>query len=858
MREGEAIGSIAVTRVEVRPFTNEELKLLEGFADQAVIAIENARLLDELNARMRDLSESLEQQTATSEVLRAIASSPGEADRVLDTIARTAQRLLGASGASITRLDGRLARRVAAAGRTAQGLPLGEQLDRGAPAGRAALEKRTIHVEDILAQADEFPSTPAARGQSAARTILATPLLREDEAIGSITVQRSEVRAFAPKEIALLESFADQAVIAIENARLLGELNARNRDLAESLEQQTATSEIMRTIAQSASDVAPVMRVITESAAQLCRAPQTLIFRVEGSSLKATASCGTLFSKAVEDGFELPIGRGSAAGKAVVEGRTVHIADQTAVAEEYPDSPIHTYDAVGATRSMLSVPLLREGTAIGALSVIRTEVLPFTDKEIELVEGFADQAVIAIENARLLDELNARNCDLAESLEQQMATSEILRTIASTPAEAEGALTAICETTMRMFGAASVGIRRVAGNALHALASAGASQSAVGAAMADVPLDPAWPAGRTVLQRRQMTFGDMANPVGDEEIELSGSQAWRVGAAAGSRSAALTPLMRHGEAIGVLLVFRTEVKPFTDKELALLRSFADQAVIAIENARLLSELRESLQQQTATADVLKVISRSTFDLQTVLQTLVESAARLCEADKATITRQREGKFYRAEAYGFSPEFMEAVKDLPVEMERGSITGRALVENRTVHIPDVQADPEYTFAEAQKLGDFRTVLGVPMLREGSAIGVLALARSEMRPFTDKQIELVSTFADQAAIAIENARLLAELRESLERQTATSDVLKVISQSAFDLQRVFGTVAETAVRVCEAERAFIFRFDGSVLRVAATHNVSAERRAFAESHPIAPGRHTAAARPPRRRAPHHPHS
>ena len=313
----------------------------------------------------------------------------------------------------------------------------------------------------------------------------------------------------------------------------------------------------------------------------------------------------------------------------------------------------------------------------------------------------------------------------------------------------------------------------------------------------------------------------------------------------GARSYIAVPMLKEDEPIGAIVIYRQEVRPFNNKQIEVLQNFAAQAVIAIENTRLLNELRESLAQQTATADVLKVISRSTFDLQAVLDTLVESAARLCEADMAAISRPMGEVFEHLTSYGYSPAHKQYMQTHPIPSGRGSVSGRTVLDGKVVHILDVKADPDYTLIDRERF--VRTMLGVPLLREGTAIGVIVLQRSTVRPFSDKQIELATTFADQAVIAIENARLFNELRESLQQQIATAEVLKVISRSSFDLQAVLDTLTVSAVRHCEAQMAAIVRQkDTGSYYFATSYGISADSNNYFKSVVIKAGRGTVVGR------------
>jgi len=362
-------------------------------------------------------------------------------------------------------------------------------------------------------------------------------------------------------------------------------------------------------------------------------------------------------------------------------------------------------------------------------------------------------------------ELEEAQRHLSEALEQQAATSEILRVIRSSPRNVQPVFDAVAESAARLCESLDCSVWRREGDRLLLVAHHGPIPQIM-----DWPIERGWVTGRAVVDRAPVHVHDLHASA--QEFPVGSEMALRMG----HRTILVAPLLRQNEAIGAIAIRRMEVKPFTEKQVELITTFADQAVIAIENVRLFEaeqqrsrELTESLQLQIATADVLKIISRSAFDLRTVLQTLVESAARFCEADKGAIVRQKDGLFYNAEAYGYSREFLNYIRSNPIKAERGSASGRALVEGRVVHIADVKADPEYTFVEASRLGDIRTALCVPMLREGIPIGVLALTRSEVQPFTDKQIELVTTFADEAAIAIENVRLFEEIQDTSQHKS-----------------------------------------------------------------------------------------
>jgi two-component system NtrC family sensor kinase len=697
----------------------------------------------ELAETRKALAEALEQQTATSEVLKVISRSPGELEPVFQAMLDNATRICGAKFGVMFRMkNGQI--ELAATHNVPELLERyiverGPSRPRpGSTMERAIQTNDAVHVVDVREDVDAR-NNPAAK-YAGARTLLTVPMLKESELVGFFNIYRQEVRPFTDKQIELVQNFANQAVIAIENTRLLNELR-------EALQQQTATSEVLSVISSSPGQLEPVFQAMLENATRICDAQCGNLYLCEGDAFRIVAMHGAAPAYA-EARKHNPLVRpppDSALGRVAITKQLAHIADIKTTRSYIERDPflIRGVD-LGGYRTIVAVPMLKNSELIGAILIFRQKVEPFSDKHIELLSNFAKQAIIAIENTRLLNELR-------ESLQQQTATADMLKVISRSTFDLQVVLKTLVESAAQLCDAYDSAIWRPDGDRLLLVAHHGPIPAET------LPLIRGTVAGRTVLDGRAFHIADLQTEDAEFPESSENARSW------GFRSLLCVPLMREGVAIGTIALRRREAQLFTERQVALLQTFADQAVIAIENARLFNELRESLQQQTATANVLRVISRSTFDLKTVLNTLVESVARLCESDMAAIPRLIGSDLHQFASYGYAPDFQEFLERHPIVPGRGTATGRAALEGIIVHIPDVLADPEYTLTEGQRIAGYRALLAVPLMREGAAIGVLVMARNTQRPFTPKQMELASTFADQAVIAIENVRLFEEIQD-----------------------------------------------------------------------------------------------
>ena len=789
----------------------------------------------------RELNEALEQQAATSEVLGIISTSPGELERVFQSIIENATRICEAKFGTLFRLDGKILQPVAQVGTPLALIEaqrrLGPHLTTpGGLLDRLIRTKQLVHTADRAA--DDVPGLAAKFG--GARSYVGVPMIKDDALIGALIIYRQEVRPFTEKQIALVQNFAAQAVIAIENTRLLNELRQRTTDLSErtadlteALEQQTATSEVLQVISSSPGDLEPVFQAMLENAVRICHAKFGIIYRWDGDALHLVASHNVppAFADARRRSPrrprpEAPTGR-MIANKTVIHAANL-AAEQTYI-ERDPDTV--TSVEVGGVRSLLSVPMLKENELIGGFTLSRQEVRPFTDKQIELIKNFAAQAVIAIENARLLNELRQRTTDLTEALEQQTATSDLLQVISGSPGNLEPVFQAMLENAVGICGANFGNMFLYEDDAFRTVAMFNAPEAYANARMG-APLHPPSDSGlgRLVATKEVVQIADLRaveryvikrDPFVVAAVEL-----------AGIRTLLAVPMLKEGRLVGAIVIYRQEVRQFGEKQIELVKNFASQVVIAIENARLLNELRRSLEQQTATSQVLQVISSSPGDLQHVFATMLENATRICEAKFGALYLS-EGDGFRATAMHNAPPAYEEARAGVLRPPPSTSLWRAANTKQAVQIADVRSERGYVerdpfVVSAVALGGYRSVLSVPMLHEDELVGVITIFRQEVCPFADEQISLVQNFAAQAVIAIENARLLNELRqrtndltEALEQQTATSEVLQVISSSPGELEPVFAAMLGSATGICEAKFGNLFLREGETFRAVAWH-------------------------------------
>jgi GAF domain-containing protein/anti-sigma regulatory factor (Ser/Thr protein kinase) len=753
----------------------------------------------------RQLRVAQDRQTASAEILRTIGNVSGDAERSLFEIAGITKRLFEASSVSIFVAEGDKWRQVIHDGASSERISAevpADQLRIGSHSlpGATFSENRQIHLPDLNHVDPAIADWPGVRPARAAgsRTISGTPLRRAGEAVGVLIVHRNRLAPFTADELALLQSFADQAAIAIYNARLFNEVQAKTRDLTEALTYQTGSSNILKVIASSPTDVGPVLKAIVESACELCEANDAVLHLREGNTMRHRAHHGP-----TPVGFEaLPISRDLVSGRAVIEKAAIHLRDVLS-AEGDGFSETQRMSRTLGTRTILGVPLLRENESIGAIVLRRSEVNPFSEKQIALLQTFANQAVIAIENVRLFN-------DTQEALERQTASADILKVIASSPSDVQPVFNAVVLTARRLLGREMAAIL---------LCGDGATFRAVAGAGPDglIPIDPIFAAptkidpeanfpSRAIVSKKNQHLPDWsAIDLPEEERNIREMVGWN--------STLYLPMLRGDECIGVLLLGGTQPGIFSEADIALAESFRDQAVIAIENARLFNETKEALERQTATSDILNVIASSPTDTQPVFDAIARSAAKLCEGTNSGVFRLRDGIVHLAGHHNLSPEQLaSAPKAFPAPLHRGFMAGRAIIDRAVAHVPDIAADPEYSAESIVKAG-FRSAVSVPMLRNGEPIGAINVTREEARPFSEAQVELLKSFADQAVIAIENTRLFNETQEALERQTATAEILRVISQSPTDVQPVFDAIVLTAVRLFKRNRSFILSCDGA---------------------------------------------
>ncbi len=789
--------------VAVRDKAGRAIRLVGALTDITELKAHEVAL-----RRARDeATEALERQTATAEILKVIAFSPSDAQPVFDAIVKSGARLFDCTGVLLRLVRDEGYERVAHAFKEQreghadhESTQLSTQLQpitEDTTTGRAIVQRRVVHVCDVESEEWMGESAKLFAKRLGHRAIIAAPLLREGSAIGVISVTRAALGPFPDNQIALLQTFASQAVIAIENVRLFNETK-------EALAQQTATAEILRVIGGSMTDAQPVFDAIVQSCHALFAGSVVGLRLVQDGSLHLQGKIGE-FGNIV-----LPIDRASAIGLCVLDARTIHLPDLEKAVAEFPS--VRNLGLKYGHGSGMYTPLLRGGTAIGAIVVLRREVGAFDDKEVALLKTFADQAVIAIENVRLFNETK-------EALERQTATGDILASMSGSMTDTKPVFDAIVRNLQRLFGTRFAVVQLLRDGIVEMSAADGEPGFEKLIERYPQPLDDTTVGGRAMSHKETVQY----SPVIDNPQAPAATQ--QFARDFGFNSVLFAPMIRAGNAIGAIGIANRDPRTFDDKQVALIKSFAAQAVISIENVRLFNETKESLDRQTATAEILKVISSSPTDVQPVLDGIVRSAARLFGPRSAGILMRDGDKILLSAMAGplaSGARLDELRKLFPLPFDREFTIVRSIEDGTVTFLDDARGPqvPEKGLRIAQALG-YRSLTSVPLMREGVGIGAIGLAHPEAGyALTDKELELAKTFADQAVIAIENVRLFNETKEALARQTATAEILKVVSSSPTDVQPVFEAIAESALHLLRGKTGLVLRFDGELLHFAAS--------------------------------------
>jgi len=821
---GDAVqGAMAVWRTGGAPFESHELEFLIGMSRQAVIAIENVRLFNETKQALRnveertdELTESLDYQTAISDVLRVISESPTDVTPVFEAILDSAARLFGTSIGAVYRYDGSQVHLMAASGWSPEALEEARRFYPGAPnpaqiSGRVLLSGEVQVIADTASD-PRYDKQISHTGQW--RRVLGAPMLRNGVAVAVIVVAWAEPGEIARRQIDLLKTFADQAVIAIENVRLFNETK-------DALERQTATADVLQVIGQSMADARPVYDAILRSCERLFDdAHMGITLSGDDGMVHLAAHRGPVLDlQAYEALYPFPFA-GSATGASIGQSTVKHWPD---VAHD-PDVPLFARRAceLTGTKALVFAPLVWSDRAIGAIFVGRARVGPFSGHDIAMIETFADQAVIAIQNARLFNETK-------EALERQTATADVLKVIAQSPDDVQPVFEAIAASSKRLMQGRSAAVLLVRDGQLHLVAFTPVSAEADHTLRASFPVPLA-----AHPNAARMGAGEITH-FSDTETEWAEMPALRdMARQRGFRSVVTTPLMRDGAVIGLISVTRAEPRPFTPAHIALQRTFADQAVIAIENVRLFNETKEALELQTATSDVLRAISSSINDAQPVLDKILDSCSQLMPANAMFVNLVGDDErlhlaaslvIGQSDRPGWTQLELETIKKTtaavyPMALESTG-TALAIASGRVLNFPDVlhgDAVPHGVRAPAQWMGRNYSQMMAPLVQGERGIGSIAVMREALGGFTEKEQSLLKTFADQAVIAIQNARLFNETQEALEQQTASTEVLQVITASPGNLRPVFNAIAEKVARLCEADDGGLWSVQGGVARSA----------------------------------------